>query len=195
LSRPRAFDEEEVLDRAISCFWRHGLEATSVRDLTEEMGINAPSLYNAFGDKRRLFVLALERYATQTTRARLARLTAEHPPKAAIIEFFDEIIERSVNDPDRRGCLIVNSALEVAPHDPEIRRVINGYLEEIEGFFAGRIAAAQAAGQVPTSLDPGETGRLLKGLLVAIRVLSRTGTSKGRLQDTVRPALGLLDRR
>ena len=74
MARPRAFQEDEVLDSAIECFWRRGLEATSVRDLAEHMGLNGPSLYNAFGDKRTLFARALERYATRTMRERIARL-------------------------------------------------------------------------------------------------------------------------
>ena len=163
-----------------------------MRDLTDEMGINAPSLYNAFGDKRQLFILALDRYAMTTMRARLQRLETEHPPRAAIEAFFAEIVSRSVTDPDRRGCLIVNSALEVAPHDPEIRRAIQGYFREIESFLRGRVEAGQAAGEIAGTHDAGDTARMLLGLLVAVRVLSRTGATRRQLDDMLRPALGAL---
>jgi TetR/AcrR family transcriptional repressor of nem operon len=128
VARPRSFDDDTALDAAIACFWSRGLTASSVRDLAGQMGIQGPSLYNAFGDKRTLFVRALERYATSTMRERIARFEHEHDPKTAIRAFVQDAIERSVSDPYRRGCLLVNSALEVAPHDAELRAPIADYL-------------------------------------------------------------------
>src|ERR1700751_4752519 len=119
MARPREFDESAALDAAVDCFWREGYEATSVRDLATRMGITGTSLYNAFGDKHSLFREVLRRYAERSTRERIARLESILPPKAAVCAFLGEIIERSV-DSDRRGCLLVNTALEMAPHDPEI---------------------------------------------------------------------------
>jgi AcrR family transcriptional regulator len=91
MARPREFDEEEALDAAMSCFWRDGYEATSVRDLAARMGIAGASLYNAFGDKRALFRRALERYAERSTRERIQRLESTLPPKAAIRAFLGEM--------------------------------------------------------------------------------------------------------
>src|SRR5215469_12127117 len=118
--RPRAFDEETALDAATDCFWRDGYEATSVRELAAEMGINAPSLYNAFGDKRALFRDVLRRYVERSTRARIKHFATSLPPKEAVQGFLNDIVERSLADKDRRGCLLVNSALEIAPHDREL---------------------------------------------------------------------------
>src|SRR6267154_4259943 len=118
MARPREFDEPAVLDAAMDCFWRDGYEATSVRDLAARMGITGTSLYNAFGDKRSLFRQALHRYAERSTRERISRLESTLPPKQAVRAFLGEIVERSV-DGDRRGCLLVNTALEIAPHDSE----------------------------------------------------------------------------
>lgn len=193
LARPRSFNEDEALDSAIECFWSRGLEATSVRDLADRMGLHGPSLYNAFGDKRALFARALERYATCTMRERIARLERRHRPKAAVRAFLHEAIERSVADPHRRGCLLVNSALEVAPHDKELRARIAAYLDEIAAFFKRNIAAAQAAGEVPASLDCDDTARLLLGVLLGIRVLARANPDRGLLEGVARPALALLD--
>src|ERR1700684_1120320 len=91
MPRPRKFDEATALDAAIECFWRRGYEATSLRDLTAAMGLSAPSLYNAFGDKEELFALALERYLDSNTRGRLRRLEEMFAPKRAIERFFAEI--------------------------------------------------------------------------------------------------------
>ena len=88
MSCPRSFDETTAIDAAMACFWARGHEATSVRELATSMGINGPSLYNAFGHKRALFVQALESYAECSMRGRLERLEGKHRSKAATAHFF-----------------------------------------------------------------------------------------------------------
>src|SRR5271163_4220014 len=138
MARPREFDEVTALEAAIECFWHRGYEATSVRDLADKMGISGPSLYNAYGDKRALFVQALEHYLDHSARALIERLENSLPPKQAVRRFIEEIIERSVNDPERRGCFLINSALEVAPHDKQLGALIADRLAEIEAFSTDR---------------------------------------------------------
>lgn len=188
MPRPREFEEEAVLNAAVECFWRRGLEATSVRDLSEATGLSQPSLYNAFGDKKQLFAKSLEHYATQSMRARIARLEATLAPVDAIRAFFHELITRSLADPDRRGCLIVNSALEVAPHDAAMRRVIGAYLAEIEGFFLRCLAQAREAGMIDARHDTHDLARHLLGL----RVAARARPQRELLEGMLRPALALL---
>jgi TetR/AcrR family transcriptional repressor of nem operon len=121
MARPREFDESRALEAAMQCFWRRGYEATSLRDLTVAMGLTPPSLYNSFGDKQQLFELTLERYLDRTTRDRLHRLEATFAPRQALEQFFAEIIDHSAKDRQRKGCFLVNSALEIAPHDARCR--------------------------------------------------------------------------
>src|SRR3546814_5067610 len=105
MARPREFDEMAALDAAVLCFWDRGYEATSVRELADAMSITGASLYNAFGDKRSLFGRALERYVDRSFGDRVRRV--EHmPPSRAIGAFFEEVIERSLDDPRRTGCKI-----------------------------------------------------------------------------------------
>jgi TetR/AcrR family transcriptional regulator, transcriptional repressor for nem operon len=193
MARPREFDEATALEAAVECFWHRGYAATSVRDLAENMGISAPSLYNAYGDKHRLFVQALEHYLDYSTRARIKRLENSLPPKRAIQKFIEEIIERSVNDRERRGCFLINSALEVAPHDKELGRLIADRLAEIERFFYRAIKAAQIEGAVPRSRAAKDLARLLLGVLLGIRVLARSKPERALLEGVARPALALLD--
>jgi len=193
LPRPRAFDEAVALDAAIDCFWRRGYQATSVRDLSEHMGIGGPSLYNAFGDKRALFVQALERYMDRATRERIRRLETSLPPKRAIRQFFREIVERAVSDRDRRGCFLINSAMEIAPHDAELGVEIAERLGEIEAFLRRCVRAAQIDGSVPKDRDSREIARLLLGVLLGIRVLARSKPDRALLEGMVRPALALLN--
>lgn len=192
MARPREFDEAAALDAAMDCFWRGGYEATSVRDLAAEMGINGPSLYNTFGDKRALFRAALRRYVERSSRERIARLEGRLPPKEAIRAFIAEIVERSLDDQERRGCLLVNSALEIAPHDAELGAEIAARLSEIEAFFHRAVAAAQTEGSVPPR-DPADLARLLLGVILGVRVLARANPQRDLLEGVVRPALTLLD--
>ena len=193
MARPREFDETTALEVAVACFWRRGYEATSMRDLTRSMGISGPSLYNAFGDKRALFVAALERYLDHSTRERIKRLETTLPPKKAIHRFIGEIIERSLSDSERRGCFLINSALEVAPHDPELGALIADRLGEIEAFFRRSIKAAQSERTVRPDVVAKDVARLLLGLLLGIRVLARVKPERALLEGVARPALALLD--
>ena len=192
MGRLREFDEDRAIDSAVDCFWARGYEATSVRDLAEHMGIGGASLYNAYGGKRALFVAALERYANRSSRERIARLEATGQPKQAIEAFLAEIIDRSLKDRQRKGCLLVNSALDVAPHDAEIGRVVAGYLEEIRTFFERNIEAGRGAGQMPRNIDAASVSAHLLGVLLGIRVLARTRPDRALLESVVRPALDLL---
>ncbi|HTZ01497.1 MAG TPA: TetR/AcrR family transcriptional regulator [Xanthobacteraceae bacterium] len=193
MPRPRQFDETAALDAAIECFWQRGYEATSLRDLTAAMGLTAPSLYNAFGDKEELFTLALERYLDRNTRGRLRRLEETLPPKQAIARFFAEIVDHSVNDRRRKGCFLVNTALEIAPHHAKCRAVIAGQFGGLEGFFARCILAGQAEGTIPLHLDADDVAKLFLGVLLGVRVLARTTPSRSVLEGLVRPALALID--
>jgi TetR/AcrR family transcriptional repressor of nem operon len=193
MPRPREFDETAALEAAMECFWRRGYEATSLRDLTASMGLTAPSLYNAFGDKQELFARALDRYLDRTTRDRLRRLEESLAPKEAIRRFFAEIIEHSIKDRQRKGCFLVNSALEVAPHHAECRAVIAEQFGEIEAFFKRCILAAQVDQTVAPDVDAGDVARLLLGVLLGIRVLARTKPNRDVLEGVARPALALLD--
>jgi TetR/AcrR family transcriptional repressor of nem operon len=193
MARPKEFDDTAVLDAAVECFWNRGFVATSVRDLGDRMGIGTASLYNAFGDKRALFAKALEHYLDSSVRERIARLEQQREPKDAIKGFFAEVIERSLKDPDRRGCMLVNSALEVAPHDAELGTAIVRYLEEIRSFFERSITAAQADGTTAGDRSARDLSRLLLGVLLGVRVLARSQPNRALLDGVARPALALLD--
>src|ERR1700722_170397 len=192
MPRPREFDETVALEAAMECFWRRGYEATSLRDLTTARGLTAPSLYNAFGDKQQLFSRALDHYLERTTRDRLRRLEESLPPLDALRAFFGEIIDHSINDRHRKGCFLVNSALEVAPHHAECRAVVAGQFRDIESFFKRCIRAAQAQKSVEPDIDAAGTARLLLGALLGIRVLARTMPERDVLEGMARPALAFL---
>ena len=192
MARPREFDEAKVLDAAIQCFWDKGFEATSMRDLTERMGMTAASLYNAFGDKKALFRRALDHYVEGNFAERARRLEGSGPPRRVIAAYFDEIIERSLNDPLRKGCMVINSVMDVAPHDPEMQAALVEILGRIEDFFRRTIEAGQADGSISRRYPAVDLTRMLLGVLTGLRVLTRARPERELLEGMVRPALSLL---
>lgn len=191
MGRPREFDEGAVLDAAVLCFWQQGYEATSVRDLVAQTGITAASLYNAFGDKRGLYQKALDHYVEASVADRIRRCEML-PPRQAIEAFFADIVARSLNDRDRKGCMLVNAALDVAPHDPGFRKVVAEVLIGIEAFFLACVRAGQAEGTVTRSLPAETLAQNLLGVLMGIRVLARVRPEPALLEGAVAPALALL---
>jgi TetR/AcrR family transcriptional repressor of nem operon len=193
VARPREFSESEALDAAVSRFWEHGYEASSVRELADAMGINGASLYNTFGDKRALYRRALDRYVEQSLGERVARLEGDLPPRQAIEAYFGEIVGRSLEDGRRRGCMLVNSALELAPHDAEFREIVGGVLKRVEAFFRRSVEAGQRDGSIRSSQPAEDLARLLLSAQLGIRVLARSRPEPALLQGVVRSALAALD--
>jgi TetR/AcrR family transcriptional repressor of nem operon len=192
MARPREFDEEAVLDAAVQCFWKRGYEATSVRDLIEETGITGASLYNAFGDKRALYERALDHYVEGSISDRIRRCE-DLAPREAIGAFFSEILRRSLGDRQHKGCMLVNAALDVAPHDPDVQKIVAGVLVRMEAFFFNCVRAGQADGTITRSLSAENIARHLLGVLMGVRVLARVRPERALLEGVVVAALALLD--
>ena len=193
MARPREFDEEAVLDAAVECFWARGYEATSVRDLIEKTGLTGASLYNAFGDKRSLYQKALGHYVDQSVADRIRRCEGL-APRQAIGEFFAEIVERSLRDRERKGCMLVNAALDVTPHDPGFQRIVAEVLIQIEAFFRRCVEAGQVDGTIAKSHAPEQLARHLLGVLLGVRVLARVRPERTLLEGIVGSAFALLDK-
>jgi TetR/AcrR family transcriptional regulator, transcriptional repressor for nem operon len=191
VARPREFDEQTALDIAMQCFWDRGFEATSVRDLADQMGITQTSLYNTFGDKRALYARSLEHYLAQSIRDRIKRLGGLAPTEA-IEGFFMEIVEGSIADKARRGCMLVNTGLEIAPHDPEFRKIVAREFSSNEEFFRSRIEAGQTSGALRPDVPAGELAKMLLSLWLGLRVLARSRPQRAVLEGAVRAALAVM---
>jgi TetR/AcrR family transcriptional repressor of nem operon len=191
MARPRQFEHQAVLDAAMQCFWKRGYEATSVKDLIDSTGLSAASLYNAYGDKRALFRTALDHYVEGSIAARIQRCSAL-PPREALEAFFADILSRSLNDKERKGCMLVNSALEVAPHDHEFQKMIAEALEREETFFLRCVENGQADGTITRALPATQLARHLLGMLMGVRALARVRPERAMLKVVIEPALALL---
>ena len=181
----KQFDEAQVLDRAMEAFWARGYEATSVNDLVAATGINRGSLYGAFSDKHTLFVRVLERYDQQHRRQFLQDIAEQHGPREAIVAAFRQVAEAALGGRNRNGCLLVNTAMELSPHDPEIERLVRSSLEEVEEFFRSMIDAGKAKGTIPKTVSSTETAQMLLSLFLGLRVITRSRPDKSLMNVIV----------
>lgn len=183
-----------MLDAVMLCFWRQGYDATSVKDLSETTGLTAASLYNAFGDKLALYRRAFDHYAEGSIADRIRRLETS-AGRDAIAAFFREILDRSLADPEHKGCFLVNAALETAPQEAEFRKTVSDLLVRLETFFRDRVEAGQRDGTITRSMPSATMAQHLLVSLLAVRVLARARPERALLEGVVRAALALLDRR
>jgi len=187
----KSYQETEVLDGAMRAFWARGYEGTSVADLVAATGINRGSLYAAFTGKRGLFLRALDHYDDRHRARFLDEITRDHPPRAAIIAAFRRAAEPGDDTPP--GCLLVNTALEMSPHDPEIGAFVQARLRAVEDFFCDRIKAGRRDGSLRPELPPRSTAQGLLGLFLGLRVLCRAGPDRGAAEAIVRQAERMLE--
>ncbi len=138
MGRNFEFNREETLNRAMQVFWQKGYKATSIKDLIDEMGIQPGSIYNTFGDKHSLFIEVIRHYGEVVTTNALKSLEQEGSPLQNLRNFFNEIITRPY-DKKCKGCLIVNTVVELAPHDNETSDILRQIMQKIElSFYKGK---------------------------------------------------------
>jgi TetR/AcrR family transcriptional regulator, transcriptional repressor for nem operon len=190
LARTKEFRPEEALDAAVQLFWRRGYEATSMRDLLDGMGIGRGSFYDTFGDKHALFLASLDRF--EEVRTAWIDEALEGSGLGGIEEVFRRTIEGMVRFEPRRGCLLANTAVELAPHDPEVAARISRHVRRTEEAFMGAFVRARGAGEIPAQADPKVLARFLVSNLHGLRVLARAGSDRETLEDAARVALQAL---
>ena len=187
------YDEIQVLENAMNAFWASGYEATSMSDLVAATGINRGSIYAAFDDKHHLFIRALKHYDQTHRIEHLQQLCEQHAPKESIIAAFESAAKIPENNTQPRGCLLVNTALELSPHDPEVRRFVNQSLQAVEKFFRDRLVAAQHDNTIDKSLDPVSTAQTLLGLFLGLRVLTRSQAPNASADSIVAQVKSMLN--
>jgi TetR/AcrR family transcriptional repressor of nem operon len=192
VARPKEFDREEALSAAMQVFWTKGYEATSLDDLLGAMKIGRQSLYDTFGDKRALFMAALERYRALTDAYLRTCLSDAPTVKAAFQRLFMQVVDEPESH-QRRGCLLVNSAVELAPHDPATAQVVGDYQRATERLFRRGLELAQKRGEVSAERDVRALARYLVSALQGLRVTAKADPNKAALRDVVNVALGALD--
>ena len=191
--RPRSYDPDRALAQATAAFWDAGYSATSLDDLSAATGMNRPSLYGAFGDKRALYLKTIEGYRALARAAMQRALPQDGPLKAALGALYQAAISLYLSgEQGARGCLLVSTAATEAVTDPEIRRAARAGLEEIDEAFAARLRHARVQGDLPPSADPAALARLASAILHTLSVRARTGTPRAALEQIAASGVDLI---
>ncbi len=186
------FDIDTAIDRATEVFWAKGYEATSLADLLKAIGINKGSFYNAFGSKKKLFTASLLKYEREQRRDYLASLELLDDPILAIKRLFDDVIEMSLADKYKKGCFLVNTALDLPNHDKDTGKYVTNGLKGTEAFFENQLKLGIEKGVIPQHIDPKFNATGLFTLLIGLRVLARGVYDKNSLNSIKQQALDLL---
>ncbi|WP_426513365.1 TetR/AcrR family transcriptional regulator [Dactylosporangium sp. McL0621] len=189
MGRPRSFDRDEALERAMAVFWEHGYDATSIAMLTAAVGIGAPSLYAAFGDKRSLFLEALARYM-HTYAAFTQRALTDKPDARAAVERLLRDAAAAYTRLDRpRGCLLITAATNCSPQSADIAAHLREQRAAGARALEAKIASAAQAGELPAGTDPGALATFYGAVLQGMSAQARDGATTADLHRIADHAL------
>ena len=183
MARPREFDADAALDRAMELFWSKGYEATSLDDLCEATGLSRSSLYATFGSKRNLLLRSVDRYVEQRTPSIAAVLTQPLPIYDAFDALARRFIDQIVSGPGRRGCFLGNCAAELPRGDRAALAHVRRGLESTEATFRDALARAAARGELPSGADVGALARFLTAGFQGLRLVGKVNPDRTVLED------------
>ena len=189
MARSKAFNENEVLDKAVEVFWTKGYEASSMQDLVDAMGIQRGSLYATFGSKQQLFLRSLDRYGKVVVKQFLDILESKPSAIESIELFFAQLVEHLLTAGPLRSCLVTNSAIERGLRDEATKQQVLHLLNALEMGFYKTLERAQKNGEISTELDLNRHANFLtsnmQGLLVMGKVCSERSVLEGINQVTL----------
>jgi len=178
VGRPREFDEDAVLDAAMEAFWSNGYEATSLADLCACTGLHKGSLYQTFGDKHELFMRALSHYSEKEFQDSMAVVSEAKSPLDNIRAVVRKVCEGAE---ECKGCMVINSMVELAPHDDEVKTAVNSFGAQRLKIMAKMIGKAQEAGEIRAELDPVTLARQLMVTMAGVAATTKSliGSKEG----------------
>ncbi len=192
MARPRAFDEDTVLDRALNLFWHQGYEATSMQQLIDALGINRASLYDTFGDKYTLYRRVLDRYRLQNQEFVTKAFGQCKPARLILAELFDFAIADAITDSQCKGCFMINSTVELAPHDPDIAQIVR----DNQCNFVGQLQRVIQRGQTEGDINPAHPAEDLALFVFntysGLKILAKTNPDETALRSVVAVTMGVL---
>src|SRR4051794_3491765 len=189
--RPRAYDPQVALARAADVFWKAGYAGTSLDDLVEATGINRPSLYAAFGDKRDLYLKTLEYYRDQSRALARAALADDPPLRVLLKRFYDKALELYLSG-GPRGCYSIGTAATVAAVDDGVRAFLADSMRTTDSFLTHQIEKAKERGEISRDADPAALAYLATATLHTLAIRSRAGLSRKELQGLATAAIDVI---
>lgn len=191
MARKKEFNPQKALDKAMQIFWLKGYVATSMDDLCTAMGIKRGSLYDTFGDKRSLFINSIDLYV-QTRDASFECIKELESPLHAIVEMFHFAIDQVINDPDHRGCFLVNTLTELASVDPEIAKIAEHEGANHKKLFYELLVSAEAAGEIRSDQDLHDKAEFLINALYGLMVYSKINQDRVVLENIVKTTISVV---
>ncbi len=192
MGRPKEFEPEEALDKAMRQFWAKGYHDTSIRDLVERTGVNYYGLYGEFENKRGLFLAALDRYRDTIAAELIGELKRPGPLTEGLRRAFDRLLELMKTPDGRVGCLMCNTAVELAPYDAEAAAKVRAHMKLVRDAFRSRLSEAQTDGELDKEKDIDALAEFLTTTAYSTGFLLRSGCSDAYLRRHIRTALSAL---
>ena len=190
MARTKEFDYEQALDRAMHVFWNKGYEATSIQDIVDATGVNRASLYNTFGDKKALFLKALDRFASDNQHSLAATTAHAAPGLGRIRETFRQAAAATLQEP--RGCFLMNSTTELATQDPEMCELGHRARQTVESFFVSCLKDAAARGEWHSPRRTVAVARFLTNTVFGLRTMAKMQPDRDLVDDIVETALSVI---
>ena len=193
MGRPREFDLDDTLERAMQVFWAKGYEATSLDDLCTSTGLGRSSLYAAFGDKQSLYLNALERYETAAVARITTALANGKSPLDGIRGFIDRIIDDIVAGPGRRGCFIGNCTAELARQDRTVAAHVRQSMARVQSTFRDALVQARDTGQLSRHADVDALAAFLMSGIQGLRLVGKANPDRVILKNIAKVMLRCLE--
>ncbi len=192
MSRHREFNEPEVLEKAMMAFWQQGYEDTSYDDLVKATGVSRYGLYTSFGDKKEFFLKALDYYLVVNRCHMLGSLLEKDASLTAIHEYFGRMLDK-VNDPNEKiGCMLCNTAIEMAQYDKDVEKKIHDIFKEIKSFLKRAVKNAIQKGELNSGTNANETADYLFGLMMGGAMLVRSPIEHSKIRNFLKTGLSVL---
>ncbi len=193
MARTKSFDETEALERAMDLFWLKGYHGTSMQDLVDAMGISRSSMYDTFGDKHAIFLMAFQHYK-RSQKENFGFISEDSEITSILASFFNTLLRDIVKDQEKKGCFIVNSSTEMGWQDDAVRAIIQENYEDFEAHFLPVFKRAILYEELSEDKDPEALTRFLYVNMVGLRAVSRVTDNINFLRDAAKVALkALLD--
>ena len=193
MPRPKEFNPDDAIEKAMQVFWHKGYEATSMQDLLTAMDLNRGSLYDTFGDKRTLFLKVVNRYCTTFVGPKFTLLDQPGQALPSLRRFIGDMIDGGLADPQRRGCLIANTVMELSPHEKEVAGTLRRVLKMVEDSFFNVLTRAKQQGELKDDKDPRVLARFLATMMQGTIVMIKAGASADVVKQTAETALSVVD--
>ncbi len=193
MARPQEFETIEALRIAMHVFWEKGYEGTSLADILAATSLSKSSLYATFGDKRELFLAAFDAYRKEHFEFLHRTLNNGQPARQSIETFFRQGIAHSQDKTQVNGCMTANEAVELAPHDAEIQRLVAEDFQAVEDEFARAVTRGHKDGSIANRQETRALARFLVVCLQGFQVMARAKSDLARLEDSVTVIMTTLD--